>query len=74
MKTKKTKVGEAIVDFSTLPIAQVFKLSSGGLTLYTLPDFTHTKAEDIFECGINWFMDEKKMAFERSMIPLEGLV
>lgn len=59
MKTKKAKVGQAIVDFSTPTIAKVFKLPSGGYNLANLPDLTRAEVEEIFECRIKGVKDSK---------------
>lgn len=59
MKTKKAKVGQAIVDFSTSTIAKVFKLPSGGHNLANLPDLKRTEAEEIFECRNKGVRDSK---------------
>lgn len=59
MKTKKAKVGQAIVDFSTLTIAKVFKLPSGGHNLANLPDLIRAEVEEIFECRNKGVRDSK---------------
>lgn len=59
IKTKKTKVGQAIVDFSTPTIAKVFQLTTSGLNLDNVPNFARSEAEEIFELRVNWVKGNK---------------